>query len=71
MTVKLTLEQKFTYLLAKKLKGKDVKQEMNTLTEKELLEFKKWVAKKKESAEFEIWKKRTQLRAEEAEKKLK
>ncbi len=43
----MTLEQKFTYLLAKKLKGEDVKPEMDTLSEQELVEFKKWVAKKR------------------------
>lgn len=60
----MTLEQKFTFLLAKKLKGGDVKPEMDTLTKEELIEFRKWVAKKKESAEEEIWKKNQAQRAE-------
>ncbi len=67
MSTKITLEQKFTYLLAKKLKGKDVKPEMDTLSEQELIEFKKWVAKKKEAAEFEIWQKSRAQRAKDAE----
>ena len=60
----MTLEQKFTFLLAKKLQGGDVKLEMDTLTKEELIEFKKWVAKKKEIAEEEIWKKKQAQRAE-------
>jgi hypothetical protein len=64
MSSEMTLEQKFEFLLAKKLKGGDVKLEMDTLTKEELLRFKAWVAKKKQDAEEEIWKKRKQLRAE-------
>ncbi len=67
MCAELTLEQKFTFLLAKKLKGKDVKPEMDTLSEEELLLFKEWVAKKKEAAEMEIWKKKQAQRAADAE----
>ena len=63
----MTLEQKFTFLLAKKLKGKDVTPEMNTLSEVELQQFKKWVAEKKKSAEYEIWKRKQAQRAEDAE----
>jgi len=60
---KMTLEQKFTFLLAKKLKGGDVKPEMDTLSKEELILFKEWVAKKKEGAEEKIWKKKQALRA--------
>ena len=63
MTTKMTLEQKFTFLLAKKLKGGDVKIEMDTLSKEELLQFKKWVAKKKEGAEVDIWKGKQEKRA--------
>jgi len=59
----MTLEQKFTFLLAKKLKGGDVKPEMDTLSEEELLQFKKWIAIKQETAEEEIWKKKQAERA--------
>ena len=61
---KMTLEQKFTFLLATKLQGGDVKPEMDTLSEEELLQFREWVAKKKEGAEEEIWKKKRAQRAE-------
>ena len=64
MNIKMTLEQKFTFLLAKKLKGGDVKPEMDTLSKEELLQFKEWIAKKKEGAEEEIWKKKQAQRAE-------
>jgi hypothetical protein len=40
MYAEMTLEQKFTFLLAKKLKGKDVQPEMDTLSEEELSLFK-------------------------------
>ena len=63
----MTLEQKFTYLLAKKLRGKDVKPEMDTLSEEEMLQFKEWVAVKKNAAGYEIWKKKQAQRAEDAE----
>jgi hypothetical protein len=67
MATKMTLEQKFTFLLAKKLRGKDVKPEMDTLSEADLIRFKEWVAEKKESAEYEIWKRKQAERAEDAE----
>ena len=60
----MTLKQKFTFLLATKLKGGDVKSEMDTLSKEELLQFKEWIAKKKEGAEEEIWKKKQAQRAE-------
>jgi len=63
MSTEMTLEQKFTFLLAKKLKGGDVKPEMGTLSEEELILFKEWVAKKKEGAEEEIWKEKQVQRA--------
>ena len=40
---------------------------MDTLSEEELMQFKEWVAAKKESAEYEIWKKKQDRRAEDAE----
>jgi hypothetical protein len=64
MSSEMTSEQKFTFLLAKKLQGGDVKLEMSTLSKEELIEFKKWVAKKKEGAEEEIWKTKQSQRAE-------
>lgn len=67
MPANMTLEQKFTFLLAKKLRGKDVKLEMDTLSKEELIRFKEWVAEKKESAEYEIWKRKQAQRAEDAE----
>jgi len=51
---KMTLEQKFTFLLAKKLKGGDVKSEMDMLSREELMLFKEWVTKKREGAEEKI-----------------
>ena len=60
---KMTLEQKFTFLLAKKLKGGDVKSEMDMLSREELMLFKEWVTKKREGAEEKIWKEKQALRA--------
>lgn len=64
MFEKMTLEQKFTLLLATKLQGGNVKPEMDTLSKEELLQFKEWLAKKREGAEEEIWKKKQAQRAE-------
>lgn len=64
MSTEMTLEQKFTFLLAKKLKGGDVKPEMDTLSKEELMLFKEWVAKKREGAEEKIWKEKQTQRAE-------
>jgi hypothetical protein len=64
MFSEMTLKQKFTFLLATKLQGGDVKSEMDTLSKDELLQFKEWIAKKKEGAEEEIWKKKQVQRAE-------
>lgn len=63
MSVEMSLEKKFTFLLAKKLKGGDVKPEMDTLSKEELILFKKWIAKKKEGAEEKIWKKKQAQRS--------
>ena len=52
-----------SFLLAKKLKGGDVKLEMDTLSNEELILFKEWVANKKEGAEERIWKEKQALRA--------
>ena len=59
----LSFNQKCNYLLAKKIKGYDVKSEMDLLTVEELKEFKVWIANKKETAEEERWKKKRAQRA--------
>lgn len=64
MVTKMTLEQKFAFLFAKKLKGGDVKIEMDTLSKEELILFKEWVSKKKDGAEERIWKEKQAKRAE-------
>lgn len=62
--MKQSMEGKFVYLLARKLKGNDVKPEMDALSKEEMLEFKKFIADKRAGAEEEIWKKKRAERAE-------
>ena len=52
----------FSSLLARKLKGFDVKPEMDTLSKEEMIEFKKFIAGKKEEAEDKIWKNKRKQR---------
>lgn len=59
----MTLEQKFKFLLAKRLKGGDTTPEMKTLSKEELIQFKKWIAKEREVVQEKIWKKKQSERA--------
>ncbi len=68
---KITLEQfknyslndKFNFILAKKLEGYDISPEKDALSKDELIQFKEWISKKKEDAEEKIWKKKQADRA--------
>ena len=63
MITKLTLEQKFTMILATKMKREYTDSDIAAFTDEELSEFKEWVAKINEDAEEKIWKKKRAQRA--------